>query len=196
MPDPETLPVIHAIKGMNLDMTCRDFQFAQGQSYTHEGSVKACRSGFHACPDDQHPLAVFGYYAPGLSRYFDVTGSGKTDRDGDKIAATQITIGVEITIPELVKRAVEWVWSRCTLTEGQTATGDRGAASATGYQGAAMSAGYAGRVSGSDGNALFAVERDGDYNIVSVASGIVGRDGIKAGVWYVCKGGALAEVTP
>ena len=75
-----------------------------------------------------------------------------------------------------------------------SATGVRGAASATGYQGAASATGYDGRAAGAEGNALFLLERDGDYNIIAVWAGIVGRDGIKPNVFYALRDGKPVEV--
>jgi hypothetical protein len=242
-----TEPVIHSIKGFASDLTCRGYQFKEGETYEHTGSVKVCNSGFHACTIDAHPLSVFGYYPPAGSRFHLVKQRGETNSDdGIKVASAKITIGYELSIGELTKRATEWVFSRskpegesatgyqgaasatgdqgaasatgaqgaasATGTQGAaSATGDRGAASATGYQGAvsatgargaasatgaqgaAMSSGYAGTVTGSAGNALFAVERDTNYNIVSVASGIVGKDGIEPDAIYRCVGGKLVS---
>ena len=48
---------ILAYKGFNSDWTCRDFRFAVGETYEHDGPVEACKSGFHACTQ---PLDVFG----------------------------------------------------------------------------------------------------------------------------------------
>ncbi len=211
--------VTKSIKGFNQDLTCRGFQYEIGKTYTHNGGVEQCLSGFHACPVEHHPLSVFEFYAPAGSRFFEVTQGGKTSNGGTKLASATITIDFEITIGELVKRAWDYVWSRATKSDeahvtvdngaasatgdqgAASATGDLGAASVTGYQGAASATGtrgaaissYVGKVMGADGNALFAIERDDNLDIASVASGIVGRDGIKANVWYVCRASQLVE---
>ena len=194
------LSAVISIKGFSSDWTCRGFKFEFGKTYTVEGRIEACENGFHAVPVEYHPLTVFGYYAPADSRFAEVTQAGARDAGDAKLASASITIGVEISISHLVARAVKWVWDRATLVDGSSATGDQGAASATGdqgaasatgYQGAAMASGFEGRVKGAAGNALFAVERNNKYEIVSAACGIVGRDGIRPDVWYRAQGGKL-----
>jgi hypothetical protein len=242
---------VPAIKGMNPDMTCRGYQFEAGKTYTIEGPVKACNSGFHACPvdDETPPHAVFEYYAPGASRYFDVTASGSTDRDGSKVASASITIGVEITMGELMRRVAEWCVKKAKGAASNSGTrgaasnsgdygaasnsgdygaasnsgyggaasnsGDYGAASNSGYGGAASNSGYGGAASNSgdygaafshaysskvmcegDGQALYCTEFADDDSIASVACGITGKNGIKAGVWYHAKSGKLVPVNP
>jgi len=147
-PAPASEPAtITAYKGFDANFRCRDFQYEVGQTYEHKGDVVACRSGYHAC---EHPLNVFAYYPPAISRYAEVTLAGAMAReeDGDtKIAAAKITINVEVSIGELIKRAWDYVWSRAKVEEGGHATGDQGAASATGLQGAASATGYQGAAS-------------------------------------------------
>ena len=191
-----------AIKGFDANMQCRGFQFEVGQTYRHNGPVKACRSGFHAIPEDQHPLAVFGYYAPAGSRFCVVEVDGQIERTEGKIAAEILKVTRDISLGELANEAVKFVMDRAKL-EGPiavnenglaTASGTQGAATASGDQGAATASGWMGKVIGADGNALFAVEREASGNIISVACAIVGKDGIKADTWYRCEGGKMVEV--
>ena len=208
-----TVEEIHSIKGFDLDWKCRDFQFEIGKTYEHEGDVSATNAGFHAI--EGYPLEVFDYYAPGLSRYAEVTQSGAISRHScySKVASAKITIGVELHIHDLVQRAVKWVVSKCDDSKSQHATGDysassatghrsassatghRSASSATGNYSAAMASGKLGKVMGKTGNALFLVYRDDDYNIVHAWAGIVGRDGIKEGVWYLLNADGKPEET-
>lgn len=207
------MTMINGIKGFDRNLQCRGFQFEVGQTYTHDGQVAACKSGFHAVPDDVHPLAVFDFYPPAGARFCLVEVGGKTEREDTKIAAEILTVVREIGLTDLAVEAVKWVMARST-PEGESAasaTGVQGAASATGYQGAAsatgdwgaasaghatscaFAAGYMGTASGVTGSAICAVERSDDGAILSIASGIVGRDGIKPGVAYRCQGGKLVE---
>ena len=94
-----------AYKGFDTNLQCRGFQFAVGESYTHEGRVAACESGFHAC---ENPLDVFAYYAPGDSRFCTVEVTGELSRHADdsKVAAAKIKIVAEYSIPQIVTAAV------------------------------------------------------------------------------------------
>ena len=149
---------IKAIKGFNADLTCRDFQFAIGETYKHTGKVKACGGGFHAIIADAHPLSVFKYYAPAGSRFCRVTLSGATDTDDNiKVAGEILKVGEEIGLRDLTLEAVKWVMDRA-IPEGPvavksnglaTASGDHGAATASGYQGAATASGYQGAATAS-----------------------------------------------
>jgi hypothetical protein len=213
-PDTSTPAVTHAIKGFDANLKCRGFQFAVGETYAHEGEVKACQGGFHAIIDSAHPLSVFTYYPPAGSRYCRVELSGATDTDDQvKVAGEILKVGKEIGLGDLTLEAVKWVMDRATL-EGPvavnanglaTASGYRGAATASGYQGAATASGdrgaatasgCEGKVKGAEGNALFAVERHvWNGPIISVACGIVGQEGVKADTWYSAVGGTLVEVS-
>jgi hypothetical protein len=111
----EAAAPIVAYKGFDKDMKCRGFQFDVGKTYRHDGPVRACESGFHACTE---PFDVWGYYGPVDCRFAEVELSGKTathDQDS-KIAAAKITIKAELTLPQFIKRAVDRV---IELTKGK-----------------------------------------------------------------------------
>ncbi|EDS4378076.1 hypothetical protein C6448_001834 [Salmonella enterica subsp. diarizonae serovar 16:z10:e,n,x,z15] len=134
---------IVTFKGFNKDLKCRDFQFAIGETFHHDGKVEACGSGFHAC---ECPFDVFSYYPPAESRYAETISFGVTDRkeEGDtKIASASITIKAELTLPQFIQRGIEWIWSKIDKSlEQQIMTGDWSAATNTGYQSAATNTGY------------------------------------------------------
>ena len=142
---------IIAYKGFNQDWTCRGYQYEVGKTYEHKGDVKACESGFHAC---EYPLDVLSYYSPAVSKFAVVKMSGEISKDSDdtKIASAKITIETEINLPEMVKKAVEWIkgkvdWDAAKISNtgnrsAATNTGDCSAATNTGNRSAATNTGY------------------------------------------------------
>ena len=137
-----------ALKGFDANLQCRGFQFEVGQTYRHEGKVEVCLGGFHAIPEDAHPLSVFEYYPPAGSRFCIVEVDGATDRKGNKIAAEILTVGKEIDLGDLATEAVAWVMSRAK-PEGETAVKHNGLATASGYKGAATASGDQGAATAS-----------------------------------------------
>ncbi|MEX4391001.1 hypothetical protein MZA34_02925 [Haemophilus influenzae] len=142
---------IIAYKGFKQDWTCRGYQYEVGKTYEHKGNVKACESGFHAC---EYPLDVLSYYSPAVSKFAVVKMSGETSKDSDdtKIASAKITIETEINLPEMIKKAVEWIkgkvdWDAAKVSNtgyrsAATNTGDQSTATNTGDQSAATNTGY------------------------------------------------------
>ncbi|MDC3857726.1 DUF7666 domain-containing protein [Pseudomonas aeruginosa] len=130
--------VVTAYKGFKQDLTCRGHQFEIGGTYKHEGEVEACASGFHSC---EYPLDVFGYYAPGESRFAIVKASGQLSRhdDDSKIASATLVVEAEISMPTMISRAIDWIMARLDSSVEQTVVGDT--ASNTGYQSAASNTG-------------------------------------------------------
>ena len=192
-------PII-TVKGFDQNLRCRDYQFEVGKTYTHEGPLVVCKSGFHAV---EYALDVFGYYPPGDSRYCVVAQSGQIGRQDDdsKIVSASITIQAEIKLPQLIQRGVDWIMSRLESTKTETNTGNQSAATNTGYQSAAtntgnqsaasvegphsvaLSAGLLGRAKASEGSAIVLVDRGEDGVIRHIRCAIAGQE-VKADTWY------------
>ena len=88
-----------AYKAFNADMTCRRFQYKEGETYKSVRKPKLCERGFHACLN----LAdVFNYYHGELGKDI-VVHEVKLERVSDerskcdsKVVAKKITIGKRI----------------------------------------------------------------------------------------------------
>ena len=87
-----------AYKAFNADMTCRRFQYKEGETYEFDGTPELCRCGFHACLS----LAdVFNYYYGNLGEDIvvhevELEGISDKKREDSKVAAKKITIGKRI----------------------------------------------------------------------------------------------------
>ncbi|EJF5123884.1 hypothetical protein M8R70_000071 [Salmonella enterica] len=173
---------IVTFKGFNKDLKCRDFQFAIGETFHHDGKVEACGSGFHAC---ECPFDVFSYYPPAESRYAETISFGITDSEegGDtKIASSSITIKDELTLPQFIQRGIEWIWSKidksleqqimCGNRSAATNTGNRSAATNTGNRSAATNTGN--RSAATNTGDCSAAEVSGSQS-VAAAFGIEGK---------------------
>lgn len=79
---------------------------------------------------------------------------------------------------------IAWIQSRA-----------RGSASATGDRGSASATGRACKAKGAAGCALFLIERNNDWTIAHVWAGVVGKNGIKPGVFYQLQEGVSVETT-
>ena len=198
-------------KGFNADWTCRDFQFEVGKTYTHDGDVKACESGFHSC---EYPLDCFNYYDPSKSVYAICGAGGKTSThdDDSKIASSKITIKAALTIPMLVSAAIQYTTSKCDPVKAQhskgdlsassatgyrsassatgylsasSATGDRSASSATGKNSVAMNVGIHGKAKADRTGAIVLCNHDNNFNIRHIRASKVGENGIKPNVFYI-----------
>ena len=207
-----------AYKGFNADMTCRGFQYKEGETY-HEDIADLCYKGFHAC---ERPLDVLAYYSPNSSVYHEVELDDVSEQreEDSKVCAKFIKIGAKVDIATLVKATVDYTVSKCDPAKSQhakknggaaSATGESGAASATGWSGAASATGVSGAASaghktaiavawGSSGMAkgvlgahIVCAEWEDDKLIGAKMARVDGNK-IKADTYYMLKNGEFAEV--
>ena len=211
-----------AYKGFQSDLTCRGFQYAEGETYEHPGAVALCSSGFHACP---RPLDVWRYYPPHSGRLYHQVELGDAKGEGGKIVGRTIRIGARVSIAGLIKAHLGLVFEhvrtaeRTALTSGAESTaatsgdwstaatsGDGSTAATSGYwstaatsgaESIAVAGGYQCRASGAEGCWLVLAERDDAGHIIEVVTAKVGcmRRGvhIEPGVAYMLRDGQVVE---
>ena len=211
-----------AYKGFNKDLTCRGFQYKEGETF-HEDKAELCDSGFHACED---PLDCFGYYAPGSSVYHEVEldeVSPERDRDDSKVVAKTIKIGAALDVAGICKAHFEYVNAHCKKVDGKVAgdreavaVGDQTSASA-GFRGSASAGESGSAVSrgsvtvGKNGCALvrgngimargdlgavlvLCLEKEENYDIECVKQIVIDGETYKPGTWYtLTKNGEIEE---
>ena len=165
-----------AYKGFNRDMTCRGYQFEEGKTYEHEGAVKMCESGFHACED---PMDCMRYYDPCKSVYHEVELYGVSDERGEdtKIVGQKISIGARMSVKDIVKASIDYVFASCKDAKDgdcaswrgsrQDASGDGSRQAASGRWSRQVASGDKSRQAASGDGSRQAASGDGSSQVAS-----------------------------
>ena len=126
--------MIPAYKGFNSDLTCRGFQYAEGETYQTD-RAELCVTGFHACP---MPLDTLRYYPLGTSVYHAVEVDADAHQGEDKVASRRIKIGGRMSLAELIEAHSSLAFKRANQAEGT----DGSTAVTSGYGSTAVTSGY------------------------------------------------------
>lgn len=207
-----------AYKGFNKNMTCRGFQYKEGETYETDKAI-LCRKGFHACLD---PLNTFSYYQPANSIYHEVEVDNGAERDenGDsKVASRTIKIGARLSIKDLVTAQIGLVierskgdaysfgnWSSAATSgyRSSAATSGNGSSAATSGEessaatdhanGIALANGKNSRARGTAGSWLVLTEWSNDQTqLLTVKAVQVDSEKVKPGIFYKLSGGDVVE---
>ena len=212
-PDLET---IAAFKAFGPNWKCRGHQFEVGKTYTHDGDVTACESGYHSC---ENPLDVLNYYDLTTSKFAEVEASGKISRhEGDsKFASASIKIKAELTLSAFIGAAVKWVignaskdskaGDRVKAASGHyaqlaasghsaqlAASGDSAQLAASGDSAVIASSAFQSQAKGANGTWIALAEFDGNYKCIGFAVGCIGKDGLLPDTYYCARNGKLEVV--
>ena len=188
-----------AYKAFNADFTCRSFQYEVGKTYTHDGEVRMCRAGFHAC---ENPLDALNYYNLCDSRFAVVELSGEIltrDEVDSKLCAATLHVRAELKFPDFVKAAVQWVIDACKPKDGESServigsSGDGAQLASSGENGVICSSGWRTHAKGKAGTWVALAEFDEDGNCIGFATGCAGKD-FPADTWVRPQNGKLVTV--
>jgi hypothetical protein len=139
---------IVAYKGFDANWKCRYFQFEVGKTYKHDGDVKLCSSGFHAC---EFPMDVWNYYPPvdGNNIALVELGGVTEEKENDsKRVGNSIRIKASLSIAYIVSASVEWI-SKSAEKYGKKSSGDYSKAASSGNYSKAASSGYSSKAASS-----------------------------------------------
>jgi hypothetical protein len=198
-------------KAFKKNMTCRGFQFEEGQTYETDKAV-ICETGFHFC---ENPLDTLNYYSLCESEFAEVEALGETQtHDSDsKVCTTKIKIGSKLGLSGFVKASVDFLLERCAqgakskkkdcsklATSGDysqlAALGDHSRLEITGSNSVGAAIGVNNIIKASLGCWITLAEYkwDGIYYIpICVKSAQVDGEIIKANVWYKLSNGEFIE---
>lgn len=133
-----------AYKAFNKDMTCRGFQFKEGETYT-EPEAKLCKKGFHAC---LNPFDCWNYYDPFDSEIHEVEledVSDERNKEDTKVVAKQIKIGAKLDLKGIINASISFfngeMKNVCDTSSRAMQTGDSSQAMQTGDSSRAMQIG-------------------------------------------------------
>ena len=205
-------------KGFRKDMTCRDFQYKEGETYEMESKPSCCNRGFHFC---ENPVDCLGYYDPNNSVYHKVEALGDLDKErgqkDTKVATNKIKIGARLSFKEMVDLSIDFTYKHCKkggkgsnkrsnnsvasntgYSSVASNTGDRSVAKNTGKDGIASSLGIEGQASGGLGTWLVLAEwwedEDWNWHVKEVKTVKVDGKEIKENTLYKLENGKIVEI--
>ena len=150
-------------KALNADMTAKhgSIVYEIGKSYTHDGEVELCKSGFHFCPD---PGDCFHYYGSG-SRIFEVEAGGTIVEGDGKCACSEITLVREADAAAIARATNSGKGNSGIYNSGGCNSGNRNSG---GCNSGDWNSGWHNSGDWNSGN-----RNSGDWNIADFSSGVL-----------------------